>query len=147
MDCELKADMDFWISHIYENIYMGGCFNGLKLPYHIKHVISLDEYHRYDIDGLNVTYDVFQMLDIDEKPDYHSFMEPAQLAYEYFKTGEDTLIHCQAGVNRSGLVTAATLFKIGFEPQEAIDLIKEKRFDECLSNQSFKTAILNLQNR
>lgn len=141
----IVPDMSFWISKIYNNLYMGGCFNGLALPPHIKHVVSLETDMRYDTTGLDITYQVFPMLDIREKPIYQNFMEPAEAAYQHFLTGENTLIHCQAGVNRSGLVTAATLFKIGFEPKEAINLIRQNRFPECLGNDFFERAILNLK--
>lgn len=141
----IVPDMSFWISKIYNNLYMGGCFNGLALPSHIKHIVSLETDMRYDTTGLDITYQVFPMLDIEEKPIYQNFMKPAEIAYQHFLTGENVLIHCQAGINRSGLVTAATLFKIGFSPEEAIDLIRQQRFSECLGNEYFERAILNLK--
>ena len=70
-------------------------------------------------------------------------MEPAQ--YIVDNLDKPTLVHCYAGMNRSGLVTAAALVKLGYEPEQAINLLRKQRFPEVLSNKFFETAILNLR--
>lgn len=135
---------DFWITHIEDNLYMGGCHKGRKLPDYIKHVVSLEEYHLYDTGDLDVTYDVFPMIDYPDKPAYDEFMGIADKVIEYMKDGP-TLVHCYAGQNRSGLICAAVLFKLGDDPQEAIRFLRYKRFKEVLSNKAFEEAILNLR--
>ena len=53
-----------------------------------------------------------------------------------------TLVHCGAGHNRSGFVVAMYLVqKRDMAPQDAIDLIREKR-PGALSNQAFVDRIL-----
>jgi protein-tyrosine phosphatase len=38
-----------------------------------------------------------------------------------------TLVHCQAGLNRSGLVTALALIRGGMQPEQAIAKIRQQR--------------------
>ena len=47
------------------------------------------------------------------------------------------LVHCQAGLNRSGLVTALALMRAGRSSKDAIDLLREKRCDAVLCNPAF----------
>lgn len=51
--------------------------------------------------------------------------------------GQVVLVRCQAGINRSGLVTALVLMRLGHTAQEAIDLIRSKRSQVCLANKDF----------
>jgi len=58
--------------------------------------------------------------------------------------GATVLMRCQAGINRSSLVTALVLINRGMEPKQAIDTIRSKRDERCLSNDSFKNWLLCL---
>ncbi len=53
-----------------------------------------------------------------------------------------TLVHCQAGLNRSSLVVGRALMLGGMAPRAAVDLIREKRSPVCLSNPSFEKWLL-----
>jgi protein-tyrosine phosphatase len=53
------------------------------------------------------------------------------------------LIRCQAGMNRSSLITAMVLMKEGLSSDEAIDLIRKQRSEYCLSNQHFVEYLKN----
>ena len=61
----------------------------------------------------------------------------AQWALDRWTEGEQVLIRCQAGLNRSGLITALTLMLAGYEAQEAIELIRSKRSPMALFNGDF----------
>jgi hypothetical protein len=61
----------------------------------------------------------------------------ATLAHARWQAGERVLIRCQAGVNRSGLVTALVLMLDGYTPHDAIALIRERRAPAVLSNGHF----------
>ena len=63
-------------------------------------------------------------------------LEIADWAYEQWQIGEKVLIRCQAGANRSGLITALVLMKDGLSADEAIKLIQSKR-SFALSNSDF----------
>ena len=64
------------------------------------------------------------------------------LAHGDWKRGEKVLIRCQAGLNRSGLITALVLIREGYEASEAIKLMREKRNDWVLFNPHFEKWIL-----
>ncbi len=53
------------------------------------------------------------------------------------------LIRCQAGWNRSGLITSLVLMRAGYSAQEAIDLIRERRSHHALCNQTFEQFLLD----
>lgn len=50
-----------------------------------------------------------------------------------------TLVHCQAGLNRSGLVAARALTLDGMNAADAIALLREKRSPAVLCNRSFES--------
>jgi protein-tyrosine phosphatase len=52
------------------------------------------------------------------------------------------LIRCQAGLNRSGLVTALVLIRFGLAAKEAIEQIRIRRAGHALCNESFEAWLL-----
>ena len=66
----------------------------------------------------------------------------ADWAYVKWKSGKQVLIRCQAGMNRSGLVTALILMRDRMKPKAAIELIRSKRSEDALSNHSFVEYLL-----
>ncbi len=61
----------------------------------------------------------------------------ADWAFVEWKAGSKTLIRCQAGLNRSGLVTGLVLLRDGMKVELVIDLIREQRSEYALSNYHF----------
>lgn len=64
-------------------------------------------------------------------------MRAARFAYQRWTDGDNVLIRCQAGMNRSGLVTALVLVMAGLTPGQAITLIRLRRSPGALFNQYF----------
>jgi len=133
-----------FISHVTGNLYQGGCTNGLVLPEAIKHVVSLYPWEAYTV-GPDVTVTEVKMYDSEAgTPDHGTVLELAQLvcrsAYD-----APTLVHCQAGLNRSGLIAACALILDGWAPVEAIALLREKRSLAVLCNRSFERFVLNFR--
>ena len=62
----------------------------------------------------------------------------ALTTHERWSSGERVLIRCQAGVNRSGLVTALVLMLHGMAADEAIVLLRERRSQMVLNNSHFE---------
>jgi len=60
-----------------------------------------------------------------------------RLTHAEWKRGQRVLVRCQAGMNRSGLIMALVLVREGHTPQEAINLIREKRSQDALFNGRF----------
>jgi protein-tyrosine phosphatase len=65
-----------------------------------------------------------------------------RLAHADWKRGKRVLIRCQAGWNRSGLITALVLIREGMGAREAIDLIRKTRSEWALCNKSFEEFLI-----
>ena len=59
--------------------------------------------------------------------------ELVEWTHRRWKTGKRVLVRCQAGLSRSGLVTALVLMRDGMESQAAIDLIRKRRTPRALT--------------
>lgn len=58
--------------------------------------------------------------------------------------GRRVLIRCQAGLNRSGLLTALVMYKRGYPVDQAIELIRERRSPYALCNPRFVEHLRSL---
>ena len=66
----------------------------------------------------------------------------AALVADEVSAGRKVLVRCQAGLNRSALVAALAMVRLGWEPSEAIAEIRERRDLNCLFNRAFVAYIL-----
>lgn len=57
--------------------------------------------------------------------------------------GEKVLVRCQAGYNRSGVVCALALMRMGMSPIAAIGLLRDRRSQLVLCNEKFEEYILS----
>ena len=76
--------------------------------------------------------------------DTDRLLSTARWAHARWLAGDRVLIRCQAGLNRSGLVTTLTLMMAGYEPDEAIALIREHRAQVALFNNDFVDWLVNV---
>lgn len=131
-----------FVSHIEGNLYMGGCQTGLWLPSNIEHVVSLYPWERYEVPrGQSLhSFREFAAYDgsLDEVPRINEIVEHV---VECLEEGP-TLVHCQAGLNRSGLICALVLMRQGRTAAEAIRLLREKRSPAVLCNREFEKWLL-----
>jgi hypothetical protein len=74
--------------------------------------------------------------------DLNRLRKAVDFAHQQWKSGDRVLIRCQAGLNRSGLVTALVLIKDGYSADEAINLIRAQRGDYALCNSHFEQWLL-----
>lgn len=129
------------ISHIEGNLWMGGCMHGVRLPDDFEYVVSLYQWERYDL-GPNTRRVEVEMYDSsDDIADPERVLDLARVVNEFREQGK-TLVHCQAGLNRSSLVTALALIESGMEPLDAIALLREKRSPAVLCNRTFESWLL-----
>ncbi len=63
--------------------------------------------------------------------------EAVEFGYKRWKAGDRVLVRCQAGLNRSGLVTALILMMNGLDVQSAIAKIRKERGDLALFNREY----------
>lgn len=75
--------------------------------------------------------------------DLSRVLRAARLAYQRWVEGDRVLVRCQAGANRSGLVTALVLVQAGLSPAQAIALIRQRRGRGTLFNTHFVGWLLN----
>jgi len=65
-----------------------------------------------------------------------------EFGYNRWLSGDRLLVRCQAGLNRSGLVTALILMSTGLDAETAISEIRNKRADVALFNTEYVTWLL-----
>ena len=63
-------------------------------------------------------------------------------AHQEFMLGKKLGVRCQMGINRSAYFCGKLLLKLGYQPSEAIALIREKRSPYALNNKHFEEALL-----
>lgn len=123
-------------------LWMGGCTDGLVLPKFIKNVISLYPWEQYTVNhALNSNLTVL-MYDSSD-PDQVSVEKITRIAHWVNEVLEEgpTLVHCQAGLNRSGMIVASSLVLRGWTAKEAIELLREQRSSACLCNPFFENMV------
>lgn len=70
------------------------------------------------------------------------FKRIVTMAHSDWKRGERVLIRCQAGLNRSGIITALVLIREGYSAREALDLMRTARHPLVLFNDHFEQWLL-----
>lgn len=138
-----------YISHIKDNLWQGGCANDLVLPREIKHVISLYRWERYKVDHDLDTFEEITAYDSDDPGtlggmNVRQVLDTAALVNRCREKGP-TLVHCQAGLNRSGLVAATALVINGDVScgEDAIALLRATRSPAVLCNRTFESWLIN----
>lgn len=69
--------------------------------------------------------------------DLSRLREAVRFGYKRWQAGDRVLVRCQAGLNRSGLVTALILMRSGLDAESAIRLIRKNRADIALFNKDY----------
>lgn len=133
-----------YISEIVPGFYQGGCSRGLVLPDFIEYVVSLYQWRRYEQHANVKGFREVEMYDSDDLPVHDNVVELATLVNEFRAKG-NTLVHCQAGLNRSGLIAGAALMLEGLTADEAIATLRESRSPAVLCNPSFETWLRNFK--
>ena len=132
-----RADL---ISHITGNLWTGGCINGVRLPDDFKAVVSLYPWEKYTL-GPDTVRVEHRLYDSTEVPDVEQMFQVARQVRDFYAAGK-TLVHCQAGLNRSGLIAGLALVYDGCDPQWVVNLLREKRSPAVLCNRAFERWLL-----
>jgi protein-tyrosine phosphatase len=130
------------ISHVDGNLWQGGCINGVQLPADFRYVVSLYPWERYKLPAGCGRLEVRMYDSLDQAFDQvDGIAETVNTACAKGKT----LVHCQAGLNRSGLIAARALMLRGTHTAaEAIELLRAKRSPVVLCNAAFERYLLAL---
>lgn len=114
------------------------------LPSEFKSVLNLYPWEKYVVpEGVN--YREAELYDSSDMPSTEHLEELADWVNARRKEGP-VLVHCQAGLNRSGLVAGLALVRSGGEPHDVINMMREKRTPLVLCNEAFEEFLLNYNN-
>jgi hypothetical protein len=128
------------ISHVQDGLlWAGGVRDGVRLPDDFQYVISLYTVQRYDIGPRTIRRE-YLMYDADDIPTMTHRI--ADVVNDCLSKGVKTLVHCQAGLNRSALVVATAMIKRGWEPAVAVKYLRDARSPLVLCNPIFEEWIL-----
>lgn len=133
-----------FISRITDDLWTGGCESGLVLPKHIEHVVSLYPWESYEVRHEVRSFLTVRMYDDLAGPALGEIDAIAAWVNACRSTGV-TLVHCQAGLNRSALIAARALMLDGRSAAEAIALLRDQRSPAVLCNPSFERFLLTLE--
>ncbi len=125
-----------YVSHIEGKLWVGGCEKGLMLPGSFQHVVSLYPWERYTISH-KVGSETYAYWYDDGLPDLNELEALATWVLHCLEGNGDTLVHCQAGLNRSNLLAAYVLMKQGKTAKAAIALLRKQRSSAVLCNRNF----------
>lgn len=132
------------ISHIVDNLYVGGHSSWAHLDDFFSHVFSL-----YVWGGKYNTHESTKHASVRmyDSPDEDTGLVDALVddVVAALNEGGNVLVHCQAGINRSNLVATLVLRKWkGMTSDEAIALLREKRSPLVLANAGFENYLRGL---
>jgi protein-tyrosine phosphatase len=72
-----------------------------------------------------------------EDIDLDRLRQAVEFGYNRWMAGDRVLVRCQAGLNRSGLVTALILMSTGLDAETAIEQIRKNRAEIALFNEDY----------
>lgn len=130
------------VTHVKGNLWQGGCIGGTNLRGYFKNIVSLYPWERYNPGGELDLFVEARLYDTSEGavPERQIYAL-ATLVHQACQKGP-TLVHCQAGLNRSGLVAGLSLVIGGMEPPETIQLLRASRCEQVLCNRKFFSWLL-----
>jgi hypothetical protein len=125
-------------SQIQGNVWMGGTpATAGNLAPEFDTIVCLYPWEKYRTLANTVKVEAWLYDDASGQPDSDVVNMLAEFVNAALARGS-VLVHCQAGLNRSSLVTARALMLNGMKADDAIALIREKRSPECLCNRTFE---------
>lgn len=132
------------ISHVVDNLYVGGHSDRLDVGDFFSHIFSLyvwgAPYQSHpDTVHANITLHDATNADLSEvQPFIDSIVEALE-------AGGNVLVHCQAGINRSNLAAVLALRQWkGMTSGEAIELLRAQRSPLVLANPGFEAYLRGL---
>jgi len=72
-----------------------------------------------------------------EDIDLDRLKQAVEFGYNRWLSGDRVLVRCQAGLNRSGLVTALIMMSTGLDAETAIEQIRKNRAEIALFNNNY----------
>lgn len=129
------------ITPIDDTFWQGGCVEGVDLQGYFKHIISLYPWERYNPGAELDSFVEVRLYDGPTVPDEEQLFTLATWINVCRQHGR-TLVHCQAGLNRSGLLTGLALVLSGINAAVAIASLRACRSPAVLCNKKFEEWLL-----
>jgi len=129
-------------SEVNNMLWQGGCPVG-EAPDEFAYIINLYPWEPYATKQHQEAH-IHTMYDSHEIADTRLIEYLADKVNDCRKKGR-TLVHCQAGLNRSAFITALALIRDGMKAEEAIALLRQKRSPAVLCNQAFEKFLLEYE--
>jgi protein-tyrosine phosphatase len=131
-----------FVSQIADGLWQGGCVDGLVLPEWISHLVSLYPWKRYILKHPLKSELYVTMMDTQDQ----GFTEVSRLArwVNQCRRSGPTLVHCQAGLNRSALIVAKALhYKKFGDGEKILHHLRDTRSPAVLCNKAFEAEVLS----
>lgn len=139
----MKFDVPF-MSEIADNLWQGGCKNGLVLPPFIRSLVSLYPWESYTAHHSLDSALFVQMFDSPAQGT-EQVLDIAAWVNSCRRKGP-VLVHCQGGLNRSSLVVGAALVLADeMTGPEAVAHLREVRSPAVLCNPAFEKWVRELK--
>jgi len=151
MNYQIEDPLSLW-SEIIPNLWVGGTddFDVVNVP---KRLPNFGEEKMFDVVislyahsqpvGWHVKELRYGFGDGPLSPEDDKELDKiAEWAHQEFLSKNRVGIRCQMGINRSAYVAGKLLLKLGYQPTEAIAIIREKRSPYALNNKHFEAALL-----
>lgn len=130
------------ISRVSDTLWFGGVMHGMLLPRRFEHVVSLFPTEMYAVGHRLRSLTLFPF---DDGPLVPPAAILAGLARWVTACRDDapTLVHCQAGLNRSALVVALASVLEGGSPSDVILTLRDRRDPHVLFNPTFHAWLMD----
>ncbi|MFT3661760.1 MAG: dual specificity protein phosphatase family protein [Gordonia sp. (in: high G+C Gram-positive bacteria)] len=123
-------------SEIAEGIWQAGCpQDEFPLPRRFSHVVNLAGAIGYRTQRVLATNTIVDMADSSTAS--MALVDPLARLVAALAETDMVLVHCQAGLNRSGVVVARALMHRGMTADEAITTVRAGRHPKALYNEHF----------
>jgi protein-tyrosine phosphatase len=109
---------------------------------------------KQQVEQASMAFDQFAIVDMQLPQSLQAFAEFSRDLYQRASSGENVVVHCRAGIGRSGITAAAVLLHHGMLAEDAFAQISHKRglavpdtqeqYDWIVSNQAEIIALAGL---
>ena len=94
-------------------------------PTEARHLGLSDE--RLQVKACDMGFISFPIPDMGLPPSVEEFTQITQMLFTQVCAGFNTLVHCRAGIGRSGLLAAGVLLHTGMDAEKAFDYVSHMR--------------------
>lgn len=122
-------------THIIGSLWVGSFPQDYHDVKDFKHIVSVCELRAFPLDNY-ILIPMKDTSDVDE-----CLANGVASLVGSLSAGSETLLHCSAGQNRSGLIATLVLQSHGYTARDAIKLLREKR-ENMLNNEAFERWLL-----